>query len=909
MKKFKEKLNNYFTLIKQKPSVLITMLLPPFAVMVILLIAYAIGGVYPFGEKCIALCDMHQQVIPLIMDFKDILSGKDNLFLNMQNAAGMNLYGVVLFFIASPFTFLAALVPKADMIYFMSILTMLKMMCCAVTANIYFRRCHKHLNYWWGAALSFMYAMSGYAMLFFQNTIWLDVMYFFPILLIEFKALIDKKNPTGLIVTLIGMLVLNYYLSYMVVLFTAIYFGLYIFINRKREDTKGIAPNFIIGCVIAALMSAVVWIPSFIQYLASARGTNVILGLLNTNFFGRLFTNIPLLLCTCFAPAILGVLFGKHRSRHTRLYMILIILMTIPVVIEPINKMWHTGNYMSFPVRYGYITTMVALVFAAIKLKHVNADSFPQKSDKWVMLPAATAVVVYAVFTVMFYYNDIHNISSYARTLWGDGYSFTMLLGMAMYGIIVYAVLMIFARFKKLSVKTFAVMFAVVMAFESFFNVNVYMISAAYNPTEFDDALTLENALDDVESGDDFYRIKLGQSRKRYFDANLIGAIGYNTIAHYTSLTSEEYMFAMKQIGYSSYWMEVSGSGGTLLSDALMSIKYTVIKNTVSDKAVYRNDNFGFIPNDFYMGLGVVTDSDLSNTAELPKKDRLYIQEYMAKTLLGAESSVYTSYEPTDLIDASYNTRGNIVSVGRKSYKNNCTIRYELDIKDKQTLYFDAFDKISNKLNEHINDSFNVYVNGMRLETSFPSKANNGLLELGTFENQKVKIDIDVLRNDNFGSFGVYGLHHERLKALIDNAVCADMKVDGNTVSGKVTAKDGQYLFLSVPYDKGFKAEINGKEAEIYRSMGGFMAIRLTDGENDIRFTMIPKGFIPGVVVSLVGTGLLVLWLAFRDKLKELIGKAEKISRIGVYILCGGVIVAVYILPLMLCFIGMFIQR
>ena len=33
---------------------------------------------------------------------------------------------------------------------------------------------------------------------------------------------------------------------------------------------------------------------------------------------------------------------------------IAILLTAVPLVVEPVNKMWHTGNYMAFPARYGY---------------------------------------------------------------------------------------------------------------------------------------------------------------------------------------------------------------------------------------------------------------------------------------------------------------------------------------------------------------------------------------------------------------------------------------------------------------------------------------------------------------------------------------------------------------------------
>lgn len=57
-------------------------------------------------------------------------------------------------------------------------------------------------------------------------------------------------------------------------------------------------------------------------------------------------------------------------------------LMLLPIVFEPVNKMWHTGDYMAFPMRYGYMTTLMMLTFAAVKLSHAKSEDYAQKSKK-----------------------------------------------------------------------------------------------------------------------------------------------------------------------------------------------------------------------------------------------------------------------------------------------------------------------------------------------------------------------------------------------------------------------------------------------------------------------------------------------------------------------------------------------
>ena len=167
---------------------------PPLAVLLIMGFAFYRHGLYPFGDGTVSWCDMSQQVIPLLTDFKDIFTGKDGMFLNFHNAGGMDLWGVFFFFIASPYTLLVLFVDKADIIYLVNILTVLKMMTAAVTAQIYFRSCQKKLDPYIGAVLSVIYAFCGYGMFYYQNNIWLDMMYLFPLLMVAFRELFAEEE-------------------------------------------------------------------------------------------------------------------------------------------------------------------------------------------------------------------------------------------------------------------------------------------------------------------------------------------------------------------------------------------------------------------------------------------------------------------------------------------------------------------------------------------------------------------------------------------------------------------------------------------------------------------------------------------------------------------------------------------
>ena len=107
-----------------------------------------------------------------------------------------------------------------------------------------------------------------------------------------------------------------------------------------------------------------------------------------------------------------------------------------------------------------------------------------------------------------------------------------------------------------------------------------------------------------------------------------------------------------------------------------------------------------------------------------------------------------------------------------------------------------------------------------------------------------------------------------------------------------------------MPYDSGFSATVNGNKAEIYRCMTGFMAIKLDEGHNDIAISFLPKGLKGGGILTVGGLVALALYVIFRKKLEAVYGKVEGICRIGVYALLCGVLLAVYILPLIISEIG-----
>ena len=831
-------------------------LFSPLFVAITMIFVFFAYHLYPFAENTLAWCDMTQQVIPLLLDFKDILTGNGNLFLNMQNAGGMNFWGVFLFFIASPFSFLVIFIEKQDMSLFMNILVLLKMMCCALTANIFFQKQFPNLHFLASAFLSVMYAFCGYSMLFYQNVVWLDIMALFPLLLLSFSSLISSRKITFYVIIFSSIIIINFYLSYMVVLFLILLMGLYLLFSTQNEKRKESIFFFALGSILSILITCPVWLPSLFQYFESARTGNLIQSLSSGNFLTSIYTNLPLLFCTAIIFSALPFLFfnkQKHAPK-TNAVLILFLLTLVPIVIEPINKMWHTGSYQAFPMRYGYITIFLGLILTATVLENIQHEKTIKVRKRFVAVMITAILVFFSSFSLMLIF-FLKKLAIYTKTLWGSSTSFFHLLLLFLLSFMCYFLAIYLFKYRLIPKSAFLMFLCLLTFGESFYNASIYIGSTANNVDQYRQAVDLSNNI----HNDSFYRVKL---QKKYFDVNLLGGLGYNCLNHYTSLTSEDYMFGMKKLGYSSYWMEVNSTGGTKFTDAFLCNQYKIKKTneaSSSERIVYQNQTYCITETEQSLPLGIKYPA-----SSIPEQTILHSNRFDAQAFIF--SSLFpTSPTPFKEVSASVSSNielthdGVFYQIKKIEKEYPASFYYYIPVKEQSTLYFDCFSELSNNLKEPINQSFRIIVNGKTVESSYPSQKNSGIVELGSFENEAVSVEIDVLKDTICRSFGVYQMTDHIVTEAIQSVDTVVFDVYGRKITGQCQGSGEEYLHLSVPYDKGFSAKINGERVQIQKVNDMFIALKLQSGENRIELFYTPPGLKIGLFISAFGFSLFLL--------------------------------------------------
>lgn len=106
----------------------------------------------------------------------------------------------------------------------------------------------------------------------------------------------------------------------------------------------------------------------------------------------------------------------------------------------------------------------------------------------------------------------------------------------------------------------------------------------------------------------------------------------------------------------------------------------------------------------------------------------------------------------------------------------------------------------------------------------------------------------------------------EEIRSLLgkEEVVCDTAKADGRKVYAWISTTENGFAVLSVPYDEGWSATVNGQPARIYEVNGGLSGIAVPAGGAEIQMIFTPKGLKKGIVVSGIGVllvlGIIVLY-------------------------------------------------
>lgn len=82
-----------------------------------------------------------------------------------------------------------------------------------------------------------------------------------------------------------------------------------------------------------------------------------------------------------------------------------------------------------------------------------------------------------------------------------------------------------------------------------------------------------------------------------------------------------------------------------------------------------------------------------------------------------------------------------------------------------------------------------------------------------------------------------------------------------NGIKSTILSNKSTLAIYTVPYDKGWKATVNGKNTKIEEVDNGFMAIKIDRGKNNIEFKYFPVGLTSGIIMSSISLLIFIIYV------------------------------------------------
>src|SRR5699024_1589115 len=127
--------------------------------------------------------DLKNQYISYFAYLKNSLLRKDNLLYSFSKTLSGNMFGLVGYYLISPFNILFLFARLENFTLIFTIVILLKIGSAAVTMYIYMKYINlKSLIFY---ITSTSYALSGYMIIYQQNIMWLDAVILFPLVILR----------------------------------------------------------------------------------------------------------------------------------------------------------------------------------------------------------------------------------------------------------------------------------------------------------------------------------------------------------------------------------------------------------------------------------------------------------------------------------------------------------------------------------------------------------------------------------------------------------------------------------------------------------------------------------------------------------------------------------------------------
>lgn len=577
---------------------LLCMVLPA----ILIYLIYLARQIHPFGDGCVLVLDLNGQYVWFFEALRNFVRGDAELLYSFSRALGGEFLGIFAYYVASPLSYIVALFPKDRMLEALLTLFLIKGALCGGTFGYYMHKTEKLKSKLSIVIFSTFYALSSYALVQQNNTMWIDAVMWLPLITLGIESLIKYGKFKLYTVFLALTLFSNYYIGYMICIWCLLYFFIYYFAHNedKRNNPLGERWHFlrslgrmalysaIAVCMVAVVIFGAYYSLNFGKTTFSDPSWDWKLNFDLLDFFYKLLpgsydtvrpAGLPFVYCGVLTLLLIPFYFLSRRypMRQKIFSCVLILVLFASFALSVPDLIWHgfqRPNWLNY--RYSFMFTFYLCVLACRAF-----SCFEEISLKAMM---GTGGLIALLCIVLQKYSDGEYVDPNDFTC----IYFTLIMIFAYLAVL--AILRTSATKQVVSLTLVAIV-AVEVFLNGLWNINALDEDVGYSRySYYNNFLNKARPIVETvqESDTSFYRMEKTFFRK----VNDNMALSMRGLSGSTSTLNKETIKLLNKMGYSSksHWSKYLG--GTPVNDSLLGLKYILSDNDIYENyyEVYKTD-------------------------------------------------------------------------------------------------------------------------------------------------------------------------------------------------------------------------------------------------------------------------------------------------------------------------------
>ena len=795
--------------------------------------------------------DSSEQYYQFLLGFWEKFHSGDFSQFDWSLGFGANGFSLIYYNMLSPFTFITFLLKKEWIQYAILYLQILKLILLGNFTCLWLSKLSNNKNHVLIGSL--ILTFSGWCF-FYWHYDYLNSFIFYPLILFFIEKYLQDNKKLGFIICVFLLTVTNYYFMYMFVPFICLYTLFRYLIIHDDNKFKVVALEalkFFGLLILSILLGSFILIPCINIIFHSTRLSSdsvsliipwkdmykIITSLLSpifskdyqeyfitkyqTTYQGwgggaSIYTSFSLLM---FIPTLLLLDNKKKRNCLLILGLILIIFMVCPYFYKLFQGTIDTRFFYMFTI---YMVMVITEVL----------DNYKKEYFKYILITFIALILLIAFFIYFSYKKNLSN-DDYLRQ---QVYVELILIGISFISIIL-------IKTKQTKLLLIPIILECLLS---------NMMFVKYNePIDKETIKSYGTINDDIvntikDNDDGFYRILGAKQHNQSYETHSMGVGLYSSVYNYEMRDFYNFFDGSWAIPY----LKNKNSLYTLTGAKYW---YPTSQDSIPPFGYEQVEGQDYYINKYYVELGWVNN----NTINEEYFDTLtYLEQY--QTIL---DYVATNDSNNKTIEDSNNK---LIAIAEQDRSGEIYYDFETPVSDsifyiRKSAYGTPYFYLSFYYKDDIVDSITIpydkYMNVRVIQIDESDK---------TIDKVILKYDNSLQQTEGIGLYYQessatleQSLYNQRTQNCFTNVV-----FNGDYISGDINIDiDNSLVFTQVPYDKGWKVTVDGKQIEYSKVNGGFIGFYLDSGNHTVEFEYTIPYLYEGIAISIVSLLLLVIYV------------------------------------------------